>query len=98
MMKTKNVHLYQTDKNPCWTARYRVKVHDPVRGVMTRQRNISTLLPKTDAYNRAAQKIANDRRDEDIKRFWAAANGKQEQPMKLRDSHADLRADRRSLP
>ena len=28
-------------------ARYRVKVHDPVRGVITRQRHISTLLPKS---------------------------------------------------
>ena len=89
-MKIKNVSLYQTDKDPCWMARYRMKVHTE-RGMITRQRNISTLLPKTDANKAQAQKIANDRRDEDIKRFWAAANGphtaclggKQAQPIRL---------------
>ena len=97
-MKTKNVNLCQTDENPCWTARYRVKVHDPVRGVITRQRHISTLLPATEANRAAAQKIANDRRNEDIKRFWAAANdphmarlgGKQAQPTTLRGSTPTL--------
>jgi hypothetical protein len=105
-MKTKNVNLCKTDESPCWTARYRVKVHHPVRGVITRHRHISTLLPATEANRAAAQKIANDRRDEDVRRFWAAVHApgtgcgvdrvgrvvhsKQTLPTTLRDSFPTL--------
>jgi hypothetical protein len=56
-------------------------VHDAVRGVMTIQRNVSTL--STD--KRAAQKIANDRREADWQKFWEGANGKAK-PTRLRDT------------
>jgi hypothetical protein len=88
-MKTKNVTLYNPhNTNPSssnvWYARFRVKVHDPSRGIVTIQRNLSTLLAATESNRRQAQKIANDRRDEALKAFWADANGKA--PLKLRDT------------
>src|SRR5262245_41212485 len=76
----KNVTLYE-GPGGIYYGRYRVKVHDAVRGVVTIQRNVSTLL--TD--KRAAQKIANDRRDADWQKFWAGEKGTAK-PLRLRDT------------
>lgn len=84
-MKTKNVKLY--NNNGIWYARYRIKeVVDAASGMFrSRHPNISTMLPATEKYRAQAQKIANDRRVEDIKEFWAVVHGKQERPRKLHD-------------
>lgn len=60
-MTTKDCNIYTPAGKPCYYANYRVKKEDPVRGVVTIQRNISTGL--TDPVQ--AQAAANKMRETD---------------------------------